>query len=193
MPTDVISSLLIIQNQGSSRLGELLALPIAFSNPFRLSSAGRTGSLYRSDRVGSCAEVVSRDMRNRGRLAGREGRELGRLSQTASRRVSGKRSAARVFHVYVAPDPVAGGCDRLPRARVARLLAFEKMQHMLSAHCGPLGKQPVVFVRQGASSAEGDQTRIAHLGQDRHGSIVRWLMPSVGCWNRRDEIGEEFE
>jgi len=156
MPTDVVSSLLVIQNKGSNRRGELLALPIAFSNPFRLSSVGRTGSLYRSDRIGSCAEVVSRDMRNRDRLAGREGGELGRLSQTASRRVSGKRGAVRVFHVYVASDPVTGGRDRLPRAWVARLLAFEKVQHMLSAHCRPLGKQPVVFVRQAASSADGD-------------------------------------
>jgi hypothetical protein len=175
MPTDVVSSLLVIQNKGSNRRGQLLSLPIAFSNPFRLSSAGRTGSLYRSDRVGSRAEVVSRDMRNRDRLTGREGGELGRLSQTASRRVSGKRGAARVFHVYVASDPVTGGRDRLPRACVARLVAFEKVQHMLSAHCRPLGKQPVIFVRQAASSADGDQTRIAHLGQDRHGSIVRWL------------------
>ena len=175
MPTDVVSSLLVIQNKGSNRRGKLLALPIAFSNPFRLSSAGRTGSLYRSDRVGSCAEVVSRDMRNRDRLASREGGELGRLSQTASRSVSGKRGAVRVFHVYLTSDPVTGGRDRLPRAWVARLLAFEKVQHMLSAHCRPLGKQPVVLVRQAASSADGDQTSITHLGQDRHGSIIRWL------------------
>jgi hypothetical protein len=179
MPTDVVSSLLVLQNKGSNRCGELLALPIAFSDPFRLSSAGRTGSLYRSDRVGSCAEVVSRDMRNCCRLAGREGGEFGRLVQTASRRVCGKRGAASVFHVYVATDPVTGRRDRLPRARVARLLAFEKVQHMLSAHGRPLGKQPVVFVRQAPSSADGDQTRIAHLGQDRHDSILRWLETRV--------------
>ena len=118
-------------------------------------------------------------MRNRDRLAGREGGELGRLAQTASRRVSGKRGAVRVFHVYVTSDPVAGGRDRLPRAWVARLLAFEKVQHMLSAHCRPLGKQPVVFVRQAASSADGDQTSITHLGQDRHGSIIRWRCGGV--------------
>jgi hypothetical protein len=90
MPADVVSSLLVIQNKGPNRRGELLALPIAFSNPLRLSPAGRTGSLYRSDRVRSCAEVVRRDVRNRDRLAGREGGELGRLSQTASRRVRGR-------------------------------------------------------------------------------------------------------
>jgi hypothetical protein len=44
---------------------------------------------------------------------------------------------------------------------------------VLSTRSRPLGEQTVIFIRQTASPSDSDQSRVAHLRQDRHSIILR--------------------
>jgi hypothetical protein len=51
------------------------------------------------------------------------------------------------------------------------LIILEQMQHVLGAQERPVCQQPMVFVRQSATTTDGDQSRITLFRQDRHAPI----------------------
>jgi hypothetical protein len=76
--------------------------------------------------------------------------------------------------MHFAPNPGATCVDRLPRPRVVPRLAFKEVENMLSTRSRPLREQTVIYICQTAPPSDSDQSRVAHLRQDRHSIILRW-------------------
>jgi hypothetical protein len=61
-PADVVAQPLVIEDELANRVRELVALPLAFHSPRRLTFAVRRGSAYGFDRVGGRTELMRGDV-----------------------------------------------------------------------------------------------------------------------------------
>ena len=78
-------------------------------------------------------------------------------------------------HRYLASRPRTCLLDRPARALVSRTHLLEQMQHVFSAIGRPRGEKPVIRVLQLAATANGDEPRVAFLGQDQRFTNLGYL------------------
>lgn len=88
-----------------------------------------------------------------------------------------------VAHPHLAPDPRTTDVDRRTRPRVTRLHLLEERQDVLGAQCCPLREKHVVLVSQGPTPTSSDQSRVTHLRENRHESIVPDVRVSAAAPN----------
>jgi len=71
-------------------------------------------------------------------------------------------------HRHLAAHPSAGMLDRLTRSRVQGLSRLEKVENVLGACCRPKSEEMVIWVGEGSTAADRDETRISDRRKD-HG------------------------
>jgi hypothetical protein len=131
------------------------------------------------------------DVRHRCRLARRQCSELRWLGHPARRGIGLESRLACITPTHLTADPGPTEIDSVAGPAVTWLLIFEQMQHVLGAQECPISQQSVVFVRQRATTTDGDQPRIALFREDRHASIptihgrLEWVALPTSLANRR--------
>jgi hypothetical protein len=162
---------LVVEDEFADGCGETLPLPFTFLGPGPRRVAGSDARSGGPDGVRRSPQVMCGDVRHRDRLAGGQRGELRRIGHPPRGGVRLERRVVRIGHPQLPADPGPTDLDGVARPAVTGLLLLEQRQHVLGAHEGPVGEQPVVLVRQSAPAADGDQPGVALLRQDRHTSI----------------------
>jgi hypothetical protein len=78
-------------------------------------------------------------------------------------------TSAHLGHGYLAAYPRPSLLHRTARPRIRGLGRLEERQDVLGAFSRPLGEESMIGVFQRAPATDGDESGIAHLGED-HGS-----------------------
>jgi len=168
VPADCASLPLIIQHQTAERNRDLCSLPITFSD------AGGRGVRRVGcgdgcpNRIGGSAEIVGGDVGDGDGLSGGQGGELRGIWQAAPGRIGHERSLVRDAHGDLAANPRTAQFDRFSRSAVVRSHGLEEGQHTFGAQGRPLRKGSVILIGQGATAADGNESRIAIGGKDGH-------------------------
>jgi len=167
-PADVVSQPLIIQDQFTDRVWELVTLPSALKPPAVLTRTLRGGGTRRLDRVGRCTEFVCGDVRHRCGLSSSKCGVPSGSAQRSCRSLGMTSRIAGLRHLDLAACPCPGLLERPARPRVERLRRFEQVQDVFCTRCGPQGEQLMVGVCERPPTADGDEARVANFRED-HG------------------------
>ena len=165
-PADIVPQPLVIEDNITNLVGELVALPEAFQAPGRGRLTWRRRIPHRSDGVGCRAKIMSGDVRHGGSLGGGVGRIARGSLEISGRGVGVTGGSPRLGHRDFAAGPGAGHLDGVTRASIVRPDRFEKMQHMLRARRRPQGQKPMIAISERATAADGDEATIANFRQD---------------------------
>lgn len=168
VPADGASALLIVENEFTDGGGETRPLPLPFLGPGKFRVGGRGAGTGGSDGVCRGAQVVGGDVGHRNRLARRQCGELHWIGHPARRGIGLESLVVCFAHAHLAANPGATNLDGVAGPAVTWLMVLEQRQHVLGAEEGPASQQPVVFLRQGAPAADGDQPGITLFWEDRH-------------------------
>jgi hypothetical protein len=163
--------LLIVKNEFADSGREAPPLPLAFLGPSLRSVVGWDAGSSSPDGVRRSAQLMGGDMRHRGRLARRQCSELRWVGHPARRGIGLESRLACITPTHLTADPGPTEIDSVAGPAVTWLLIFEQMQHVLGTQECPISQQSVVFVRQGATTTDGDEPRIALFREDRHAPI----------------------
>ena len=167
------------EDQFADRVGKSLALPAALAPAGLDGVAGAVGRARSPDCVGRRPQLMRRHVRHTGRLAGRIRRLSGRTDQLARGRHGVAARRAGLHHGDIAAGPRPNHFDGPARSVVARLRLLEVGEHVLRAVGGPDREQVMIVVAQGAAATDGDESRIADLGEDH--ARQNWLMNAHAC------------
>jgi hypothetical protein len=188
-PAYVIASYLIIKHEFTNVIGELFALPAALEPTGTFTLAFRRSRARGLDRVGSGAEIVRGDVRDRRSLtssircmARRAAQIPGRCHRMASRR-------AGLGHRDLAARPCPNLLNCVTRARVRRLRRLEEVQDVLRT-CGcPQCEEMVLIICQTPASSNGYQSWIAWF-RENHNTILS--QPSHCVMDNPTHLGTIF-
>ena len=170
-PADLVPQPLIIEDEFANRCRQLFALPTTLDPTAALTIASGGGRTRGLDRVGGSTELVCGDVRHRCGLAGSERRVPSSSTQlsSGSHGVASRRTGLR--HLDLAARPGPDLLDRVAGPWIRRLFRLEEVQNVLCARCRPQSQDPMVGVRERPAAADGDEARVALLGED-HGLDV---------------------
>ena len=165
-PADPVPPTLVVEDEVSDRLRQLLTLPLAFATAGVFLVASWCGSAGRLDCIRGRAEVVLSDVRYATGLTGRVSGVTRRPSEITSRAHPMAACRPRLGHGDLAAGPRPDSSDGLPRTQVVGAHRFEERQDVFGASRRPERKESVVVVRERAAAPDRDQPRIAFLRQD---------------------------
>ncbi len=185
MPADGAPPLLIVENEFTDGGREVTPLPLTFPGPGLRCLVGWDTCTGRPDGVRSSTQVMGGDVSHRNRLARRQCSELRWVGQPARRGIRLESRSVRVTHWDLAADPGPTDIDGVAWPAVTWLMLLEQMQHVLGAHEGPVSQQPVVFVRQGSPTTDGDQPGVTLFREDRHSPILWCIAQRKGGLERQ--------
>jgi hypothetical protein len=127
------------------------------------------------------------NVRHRGGLARRQCCELRWVGHPARRGIGLESRLACITHTHLTANPRSTEIDSVAGPAVSWLMILEQMQHVLGAQECPISQQSVVFVRQRATTTDGDQPRIALFREDRHAPIP--TIHESACVGSRQPLG----
>ncbi len=176
-PADVVPQPLVVKNELTNRLRELVTLPVALESPCGLALAFWRGSTCGLDRIGGCTEFVCRDVCDGPGLASSvrgipccPTQVSGRAHCMAARRAS-------LHHRDLTTRPAAGVLDRFTRSWVLRPSQFEQVKDVLRARRRPKSEEMVIRIGEGPTATNRHEARVPNLRED-HGSAL-FLLVSV--------------
>jgi hypothetical protein len=167
-PTYLVSQTLIVQDKFVDRIRELFTLPTALEPAGTLtlkSGSSRTNCL---DRISRSTKLMGGDMRHRCGLAGSICGVPRSSAQHSCRSLGMTSRIARLRHFDLSAYPCSCLLDRLARPQVQGFLRLEKVKNMFSTRGCPQSQKTMVSVREGPSTADGDEAGIADFRED-HG------------------------
>jgi hypothetical protein len=170
-PADTVAQPLVVKDEVSNRLWELLALPLALQPTGAFDLAARRGRAHGLDRVGGRTEFMCRDVRDRRCLTRSVGGMASRPAQLSCGGIGGARRFTGLRHRDLSTRPCASLVNRLTRSLVRRSGRREEVHDMLRARCGPQGEELMIRICKRPAAAAGDETGIAVFGKD-HGCTV---------------------
>lgn len=188
-PADGVAANLIVQDEGSNPLVELVALPVTFE-PSGVA-VPRVRGLNGPDRVGGGAEIVLGYVANAGCLARSVGGEPGSSSQRpgGSHRVAAARAGSH--HPHLAAGPRARRIDRLPGPRIRGLRLLEQVQNVLRTLGSPERQELVIRIGEHPATADRDQARVADVRED-HGdaapSEMRMVRADISAFSKQTRL-----
>ncbi len=165
-PADLVTQPLVIQYEIANLLRQSLTLPATLLPTSALALAFRSSGPCRLDRVRSCTELVGCHVGDRRRLASGVCRPPRRTGQLSGCGVGVACCRARLGHRYLATYPRPSLLHRTARPRIRGLGRLEKRQDVFSAFSRPLSEESMMGVFQRAPATDGDESGIAHLGED---------------------------
>src|SRR5947209_17889019 len=136
-PADVVTQLLVVEDELANRLRELVALPPALESPCALAFSFRRGRTYCLDRICGRTELVRGDVCGDRRLAGSERGKACCPTQVSGRGHCMATRRASLGHFDLAARPGAGPLNRLTRSQVLRPSRLEPVEDVLRARCRP--------------------------------------------------------
>jgi hypothetical protein len=173
-PADLVSRPLILEDEFANHIREPVTLPTALelAGALTLASGGRCAhGLYR---VGRSTKLVCGDMRHHGRLAGSICGVASGSAQLSCRSHGMATGGSGLRHPGLAARPCPNLRDRPVGPRVRGLHRLEEVQNVLGARGSPQSQEPMVGVRKGPPTANGDEAGVAVLGEDH-------VLESVAC------------
>ena len=168
-PAQGIAQPLVIEDEVSDLVGQLVSLPPALS---------ATGLLVFSncasgpDRVCGGAQLVGRHVAHRGGLAGGVRGMPGCPTQVPGRGVGMAGRSAGLSPPDLTPRPRAPQLDGPAWTVVPRPCLLEEVEHMLRAVGGPRREEVMIRFLEAAAATHGDEPGIADLGQNHSRLIV---------------------
>ena len=176
-PAHVIAQPLVVKHEFLDLVGKLRALPPALRSTGFVTLIFRGSRACGPDRVGRCAQLVSRYVSHRRGLSCRVSRFprcAGQISGSAHG-VTGSR--AGLGHLNLTPRPGTRQFYRSARPAVSRLRLLEEVQHVLCAIGCPYCKKVMMCVLQGTAATYGNKPGISVL-RENHSSLhlLKWCL-----------------
>ena len=165
-PADVVAQALVVEDELTDRLRELVALPSALEPSRGVAPAFRRGGTCGLDGVGGRTEFVRGDVCDGPGLASSVRGMPCCPSKVSGRAHSMTARRASLHHRDLTTHPGAGVLDRFAWSRVIRLSRLEKVKDVLCAQCRPKSEEMVIRIGEGPTAANRHEARVPNLRKD---------------------------